>query len=70
MKKSFIYTAAAFALIACGGPKTQELVIGDVTWTGEATEVAMTPTTPNCPPYTVVNNPQVNIEDFPMDADG
>ena len=70
MKKSFIYAAAAFALIACGGPKTQELVIGDVTWTGEATEVAMTPTTPNCPPYTVVNNPQVNIEDFPMDADG
>ena len=46
MKKTFIYAAAAFALIACGGPKTQELVIGDVTWTGETTEVAMTPTTP------------------------
>ena len=70
MKKSFIYTAAAFALIACGGPKTQDLVIGDVTWTGEATELAMTPTTPNCPAYTVVNNPQVNIEDFPMDSEG
>ena len=70
MKKSFIYTAAAFALIACGGPKTQELVIGEVTWTGEQTEVAANPTTPNCPPYTVVNRPQVNIEDFPMDADG
>ena len=37
MKKTFIYAAAAFALIACGGPKTQELVIGDVTWTGETT---------------------------------
>ena len=30
----------------------------------------MTPTTPNCPAYTVVNNPQVNIEDFPMDSEG
>ena len=30
----------------------------------------MTPTTPNCPEYVVVNRPQVKLEDFPMDADG
>ena len=70
MKKTIISAAAAMALIACGGPKAQELVIGDVTYSGELTEVAMTPTTPNCENYTIVNRPQVNIEDFPMDEEG
>jgi len=70
MKKIFFIAAATAFLASCGGPKTQELVIGDVTYTGETTEVAMTPTTPNCPAYTVVNKPQVNIEDFPMDSEG
>lgn len=70
MKKTFIFGAAIAALVACGGPKTQELVIGEVTYEGELTEVAMTPTTPNCPEYVVVNRPQVKLEDYPMDADG
>ena len=70
MKKTFIYAAAAVALVACGGPKTQELVIGDVTWSGEKTEEAMTPVTPNCPAYTVVNNPQVDLACYPQDAEG
>ena len=70
MKKIFFIAAATAFLASCGGPKTQELVIGDVTYTGETTEVAMTPTTPNGPAYTVVNKPQVNIEDFPMDEEG
>ena len=42
----------------------------EVSYEGELTEVAMTPTTPNCPEYVVVNRPQVKLEDFPMDADG
>ena len=54
MRKTVICSAAALALIACGGPKSQDLVIGDVTWTGETTEVAMTPVTPNCPAYTKI----------------
>ena len=70
MKKTFIFGAAFAALVACGGPKAQELVIGEVSYEGELTEVAMTPTTPNCPEYVVVNRPQVKLEDFPMDADG
>ena len=70
MKKTMLSAAAAMALIACGGPKAQELVIGEVTYSGEASEVVMTPTTPGCEVYTVVNNPQVNIEDFPMDEEG
>ncbi len=70
MKKSFVFGAALAALVACGGPKAQELVIGEVTYVGEATEVAMTPTTPNCPDYVVVNNPQVDLAAFPVDAEG
>ena len=70
MKKTFIFGAAFAALVACGGPKAQERVIGEVSYEGELTEVAMTPTTPNCPEYVVVNRPQVKLEDFPMDADG
>lgn len=70
MKKIFIFGAAFAALVACGGPKAQELVIGEVSYEGELTEVAMTPVTPNCPEYVVVNRPQVKLEDFPMDADG
>lgn len=70
MKKTFIFGAAFAALVACGGPKAQELVIGEVSYEGELTEVAMTPTTPNCPEYVVVNRPQVKIEDFPMDEEG
>ena len=70
MKKTFIFGAAFAALVACGGPKAQELVFGEVSYEGELTEVAMTPTTPNCPEYVVVNRPQVKLEDFPMDADG
>ena len=30
MKKTFIFGAAFAALVACGGPKAQELVIGEV----------------------------------------
>jgi len=70
MKKIFVFAAAVAALMACGGPKAQDLVIGEVTYTGETTEVAMTPVTPNCPEYVVVNKPQVNLEDFPMDSEG
>ena len=70
MKKIFFYAAAVAAFVACGAPKGQDLVIGEVTYEGETTEVTMTPTTPNCPTYTVVNKPQVKIEDFPMDAEG
>ena len=70
MKKTFMFGAALAALVACGGPKTQDLVIGEVTYVGEATEVAMTPTTPNCPAYTVVNKPQVDLAAFPVDAEG
>ena len=70
MKKSFVFGAALAALVACGGPKAQDLVIGEVTYVGEATEVAMTPTTPNCPDYIVVNNPQVDLAAFPVDAEG
>ena len=70
MKKSFVFGAALAALVACGGPKAQDLVIGEVTYVGEATEVAMTPTTPNCPDYVVVNNPQVDLAAFPVDAEG
>ena len=70
MKKTFIYAAAAFALVACGGPKAQELVIGEVTYVGEPTEVQMVPTTPNCPEYVVVNKPQVDLACFPQDEEG
>lgn len=70
MKKTFIYAAAAVALVACGGPKAQELVIGEVTYTGEPTEVKVVPTTPNCPEYVVVNNPQVDLSCYPQDEEG
>ena len=63
MKRTFVFGAALAAMVACGGPKAQELVIGEVTYVGEPTEVAMTPTTPNCPDYVVVNNP-VDAEGF------
>ena len=35
MKKTFIFGAAFAALVACGGPKAQELVIGEVSYEGE-----------------------------------
>ena len=70
MKRTFVFGAALAAMVACGGPKAQELVIGEVTYVGEPTEVAMTPTTPNCPDYVVVNNPQVDLAGFPVDAEG
>ena len=70
MKRTFVFGAALAAMVACGGPKAQELVIGEATYVGEATEVAMTPTTPNCPDYVVVNNPQVDLAAFPVDAEG
>ena len=70
MKRTFVFGAALAAMVACGGPKAQELVIGEVTYVGEPTEVAMTPTTPNCPDYVVVNNPQVDLAAFPVDAEG
>ena len=69
MKKiAYLAAAAAIAVTACGN--NENLVIGDVTYTGEKTETTVTPTTPNCPEYVVVNNPQVNLADFPMDKDG
>ena len=68
MKKTLYYAAAAAAMVACAG--NQNLVIGDVTYVGEQTETKVTPVTPNCQEYTIVNNPQVNLSDFPMDKDG
>jgi hypothetical protein len=70
MKKVFICAAALAMLVSCGGNKAKELVIGEVTYTGEMTEVAFTPTTPNCPAYVEVNAPEVNLADFPVDEEG
>ena len=66
--KKMAYIAAAAAMVACAG--NQELVIGDVTYVGEKSETKVVPVTPGSPEYTIVNNPQVNIADFPMDKDG
>ena len=57
-------------MTACGNNQ-QELVIGDPVFVGEQTmtEVAE-PATPNCPPYVVVNNPEVELASFPVDKDG
>jgi len=66
--KKMTYIAAASAIVACAG--NQELVIGDVTYIGEKSETKVVPVTPGSPDYTIVNKPQVNIADFPVDKDG
>lgn len=45
--------------------------IGVAEYVGERTitEVAE-PKTPNCPPYVVINNPEVDLSAFPVDAEG
>ena len=48
----------------------QNLVIGNVTYEGEREEIRISPVTQGCPEYVIVENPQVRIEDFPMDKDG
>ena len=64
-----IFAASAFlAMISC--VSNQNLVIGDVTYEGEREEIRISPITPGCPEYVIVENPQVRIEDFPLDKDG
>ena len=69
--KKLIYGATALMLMTACGNNNQALVIGDPVFVGEQTmtEVAE-PATPNCPPYVVVNNPEVELASFPVDKDG
>lgn len=57
--------------IASCGNRQQELVIGDPVYTGEQTVIEVNePATPYCPPYVVVNNPEVDLSAFPLDEEG
>ena len=70
MKRTIIYASALMLMTACGGNQ-QELVIGDPVYVGEKTVVEVNePATPNCPAYVVVNNPEVDLAAFPVDAEG
>ena len=69
--KKIIFCAAALMLMAACGNKKQELVIGDPVYVGEQTIVEVNePSTPNCPAYVVVNNPEVDLSAFPIDEEG
>lgn len=69
--KRIIFCAAALALITACGNRQQELVIGDPVYTGEQSIIEVNePSTPNCPPYVVVNNPEVDLSAFPVDEEG
>ncbi|MBR0321778.1 MAG: hypothetical protein IIX08_05255, partial [Bacteroidales bacterium] len=65
--KKIIFCAAALVLMVACGNKKQELVIGDPVYVGEQTIVEVNePSTPNCPAYVVVNNPEVDLSAFPI----
>ena len=68
MKKLLFIASAMTFMASCAGDRA--LVIGDVSYVGETTEVKISPLTPGCPEYVVVNNPQVRIEDYPVDKEG
>ncbi|MBE6242896.1 MAG: DUF1080 domain-containing protein [Bacteroidales bacterium] len=69
--KRIIFCAAALALITACGNRQQELVIGDPVYTGEQSIIEVNePSTPNCPPYVVVSNPEVDLSAFPVDEEG
>ncbi len=70
MKRTIIFASALALMTACGANQ-QELVIGDPVYVGEKTVVEVSePVTPNCPAYVVVNNPEVDLSAFPVDAEG
>lgn len=70
MKRAIIFSSALALMTACGANQ-QELVIGDPVYVGEKTVVEVSePVTPNCPAYVVVNNPEVDLSAFPVDAEG
>lgn len=69
--KRILLGAAALMFIASCGNRQQELVIGDPVYTGEQTVIEVNePATPDCPPYVVVNNPEVALSAFPLDEEG
>ena len=69
MKKTILTLAAVMTLASCGN--NQNLVIGEPVYIGEQTVVEVNePATPDCPPYLVINNPEVDLSAFPVDKDG
>ena len=69
--KRIIFCATAIALMTACGNRQQELVIGEPEYIGEQTIVEVNePATPNCQPYVVVNNPEVDLSAFPVDEEG
>ena len=69
--KRIIFCATAIALMTACGNRQQELVIGEPEYIGEQTIVEVNePATPNCQPYVVVNNPEVDLAAFPLDEEG
>ena len=70
MKRTVFFASALMLMTACGSNQ-QELVIGDPVYVGEKSVVEVSePGTPNCPTYVVVNNPEVDLAAFPVDAEG
>ena len=70
MKKTAIFASAIMMMTACGNNQ-QQLVIGEPVFVGEQTIVEVNePATANCPAYVVVNNPEVELDAFPVDQDG
>ena len=68
MKRCVFIVSALAAMISCAG--NQNLVIGEVTYEGEHEEILISPLTPGCQNYVIVENPQVRIEDYPKDSEG
>ena len=70
MKKTIYPIITAILMTACAN-NSQNLVIGDAVYEGVQTLLEVdAPATPNCPPYVVVNNPEVDLSAFPLDKDG
>ena len=70
MKKTIYPIISAILMTACAN-NSQNLVIGDAVYEGVQTLLEVdAPATPNCPPYVVVNNPEVDLSAFPLDKDG
>ena len=70
MKKTIYPIISAILMTACAN-NSQNLVIGDAVYEGVQTVLEVdAPATPNCPPYVVVNNPEVVLSAFPLDKDG
>ena len=69
--KKILFCASALLVMASCGNSQQELVIGDPVYVGETSILEVNePSTPNCPPYVIVNHPEVDLAAFPLDQDG